>query len=231
MEYLFEMHAHVKEVSTCSETYAKQFVEYYTDIGYTGLIVTDHMNPNTFSEIGLENASWEEKVEHFLKGYKAVKEAASDKFTVLLGMELRFYNGGSNDYLVYGVTENFLKSNGDLMALSPKTFSKLAHENSLLFIQAHPFRRGMKIENWDFLDGYEVFNGNPRHRSNNDIAEIWAKKHNKAVITSGSDFHEVDDIGHGGIYFSSPINSNEDLVRELKAGNYRLKKTEFEIIK
>ncbi len=231
MEYLFEMHSHVKEVSTCSKTYAEQFIEFYTGIGYTGIIVTDHMNSDTFSRAGLEDAPWEEKVEHFLKGYQAVKKAAEGKLTVLLGMEIRFYNKSPNDYLVYGVTEDFLKSHGDLMALSPKAFSKLAHENGLLFIQAHPFRRGMIVENWDFLDGYEVFNGNPRHRSNNDIAEIWAKKHQKAIITSGSDFHEEDDIGHGGIYFSSPINSNEDLVRELKAGNYRLKKTEFEIIK
>lgn len=226
MEYLYEMHSHVKEVSTCSGTYAEKFIEYYTNIGYTGIVVTDHMNESTFDRGDLKNASWDNKVTHFLKGYQATKKAAEGKLNVLLGMEIRFY-GNPNDYLVYGVTEEFLRSNGDLMAMSAKAFSKLAHKNGLLFLQAHPFRRGMKVENWDILDGYEVFNGNARHNSNNDIAELWAKKQGKTIVTSGSDFHEEEDISNGGIYFSSPIQTNEDLVRELKSGNYRLRKTEF----
>ncbi len=228
MEYLYEMHSHVKEVSTCSGTYAKDFINYYTDIGYTGIVVTDHMNSDTFSRAGLENEPWDIKIDHFLKGYEAVKKATDGKLIVLLGMEIRFYTEKyPNDYLVYGVTEDFLRSYGDLMAMNPKTFSKLAHENGYLMLQAHPFRRGMKIENRDILDGYEVFNGNPRHNSNNEIAELWAKKQCKKIITSGSDFHEKEDTGNGGIYFNTLIKNNDDLLKELKNGNYRLKKTEF----
>lgn len=142
----------------------------------------------------------------------------------LLGFELNFYNT-SNDYLVYGATEEFLRAHGDLMAMTPKQVSKLCRENGLLFIQAHPFRRGMEVVDWNILDGYEVFNGNPRHNSNNDIAEIWAKKHNKSLVVSGSDFHEIDDACAGGVYFKNPIRTNDDLLRELKSGNYRLRKS------
>lgn len=226
MEYLYEMHSHVKEVSTCSGTYAEKFIEYYTDIGYTGIVLTDHMNESTFSRTGLEGEPWDVKVSHYLKGFEAVKNAAHGKLTILLGMEISFY-GNPNDYLVYGVTEEFLRSHGDLMAMSAKGFSRLAHENGLLFLQAHPFRRGMKIENWDILDGYEVFNGNARHNSNNDFAELWAKSKGKTILTSGSDFHEKEDTANGGIYFNTPIQTNDDLIRELKSGNYRLRKTEF----
>ena len=137
-------------------------------------------------------------------------------------MEISFYSS-PNDYLVYGVTEDFIKNNGDLMAMKPKQFAKLARENGLIFLQAHPFRRGMEIENWEILDGYEIFNGNPRHNSCNDIAELWAKKHQKAILTSGSDFHEKEDAGSGGIYFQTLIRTNEELLRELRSGNYRLK--------
>lgn len=226
MEYLYEIHAHVKEVSTCSGTFAEKLAECYTGKGYSGIVLTDHMNAPTFSSRGMENSPWDEKIDHFLTGFNALKKASEGKFNVLLGMEINFYNQ-PNDYLVYGITEEFLRSNGDIMALTPKQFSELAHKNGLLMIQAHPFRRGMKVENWQILDGYEVFNGNPRHRSSNETAMQWAKLHEKTLVTSGSDFHEIEDTGIGGIYFKNPIETNEDLLRELRAGNYRLKITEI----
>lgn len=227
MEYLFEMHTHTKEVSTCAVAYAEDLINSYKSSDYSGFVLTNHMNPDTFSCIGMSDAPWDEKIDHFMSGFDAVKKAAGDRFVVLLGMEIRFYNTPNNDYLVYGVTEEFLRSNGDLMALNPKQFSKLCKEKGLLFLQAHPFRRAMSITDWNILDGYEVFNGNPRHNSNNDIAEIWAKKHNKTIVVSGSDFHETDDACAGGVYFKNPINSNDDLLRELRSGNYTLKKADL----
>ena len=226
MEYLYEMHAHVKEVSTCSNTEAIKMVECYKDKGYAGIVLTDHMNPSTFRVPGIEHISWDEKVDHFLTGYNIVKKASEGKFNVLLGMEINFHNH-PNDYLVYGVTEDFLRRNHNLLDLTPRKFAKLAHENGLLFIQAHPFRRGMKVEDWKILDGYEIFNGNPRHHSSNEMAEIWAKAKNKKIVTSGSDFHEPEDVAIGGIYFNCPINTNDDLLRELRSGNYRLKITDI----
>lgn len=226
MEYLFEMHSHTKEVSGCAVAYAKDMIESYKDSEYAGFVLTNHLNAHTFERVGLQDAAWDKKIDHFMKGFHAVKDAAGDRFIVLFGMEISFYDT-PNDYLVYGVTEEFLRSHGDLMAMTPKQFSKLAHENGLLFIQAHPFRRGMEVENWQILDGYEIFNGNPRHQSNNEIAELWAKRHNKTIIVSGSDFHEVGDACGGGIYFKKPVKTNDDLLRELKSGNYRLRKTDL----
>lgn len=226
MSFLFEMHLHTDEVSSCANIPAKKIAELYLETDYNGIVVTDHMNSSTFDRAGLKNASWDEKVDHFLTGYNLVKKELDGKMVVLLGMEICFYEY-ENDYLVYGVTEEFLRSNGDLMKLSPKKFSLLAKENGLLFVQAHPFRRGLTVENWDILDGYEVFNGNPRHYSCNEIAEEWAKFHNKKIVTSGSDFHELEDLAHGGVYFNNEIKTNDDLLREMNAGNYSLYKTDF----
>lgn len=226
-EYLFEMHAHTSEVSACANEDSSSLVKLYSKLNYDGVVLTNHMNSHTFSSVGMENAPWEEKAEYFLSGFEKLKKAAEGKFNVLLGMEICFYSC-PNDYLVYGINEDFIKNNGDLMALTPRQFSNLARQNGFLFIQAHPFRRGMKIEEWKILDGYEVFNGNPRHYSSNEIAESWAKYHGKAIVTSGSDFHEVEDAGNGGIYFYEPVLTNADLLRLLKSGKYRLKKTNFE---
>ena len=223
MSYLYEMHAHTVEVSACAVSTAEEMVRLYEGKGYTGIVSTNHMNASAFRKAGLENASWDEKVTHFLKGYQLLKAYAGDKFHVILAMEICFYKH-PNDYLVYGVTEEFLRSHGDLMAMDPESFSELAHENGLLFLQAHPFRRWLEIEDWRILDGYEIFNGNPRHQSSNEIAEIWAKYHDKSIVVSGSDFHEPGDEAIGGIYFEKEITTPQELVDELKKGNYTLKK-------
>ena len=226
MGYLFEMHLHTDEVSRCASIPAKQIAELYLTTNYNGIVVTDHMNSSAFSKEPYKNASWNEKVTHFLEGYNILKEELDGKMVVLLGMEINFYES-DNDYLVYGVTEEFLRSNGDLMAYSPEDFSVLAKKNGLLFLQAHPFRRWLTVEDWEILDGYEVFNGNPRHHSSNPIAEAWAKYHNKDIVVAGSDFHEIEDLAHGGVIFENEIKSNDDLLRELKELNYTLYKTDF----
>ena len=222
MEYLYEMHAHTVEISTCAVSTAPEMVDLYRDTDYYGIVLTNHINDSTFRKVGLTDAPWDEKMDHFLSGYEILKQAAGDRFKVILAMEICFYCS-PNDYLVYGVTEEFLRSHGDLMAMTPKQFSRLARENGILFLQAHPFRRGLQVEDWNILDGYEVFNGNPRHDSSNDFAALWAKKHNKDIVVSGSDFHEPGDSGIGGIYFQKPIETPEELVEELRSGNYRLK--------
>ncbi len=221
-EYLFEMHAHSREVSACAHASAEELVKLYIEKGYDGIVSANHMNTETFPAVNLTDAPWSVKAEHFLSGYRALKEAAGDKIKILLGMEISFY-GDPNDYLVYGVTEDFIKNNGDLMALGNKAFSSLAHKYGFIFVQAHPFRRSMQIADWTVLDGYEVFNGNPRHDSSNEIAAHWAKLHGSGIITSGSDFHDVDDAITGGIYFNKLISSNAELLEELKGGNYRIK--------
>ena len=223
MPFLFEMHAHTVEVSTCAVSDAREMIELYEGKGYSGIVSTNHMNESTFERPGLTEAPWDDKVTHFFFFFYALKKAAGDKYTVLLGMEIRFYHD-INDYLVYGITEEFLRSNGDLMALNTKKFAKLAKENNLIFLQAHPFRRDLRVANWEHLDGYEIFNGNPRHQSCNEIAEIWLKYHNKSIAVSGSDFHEPGDEGIGGIYFEKNIKTNEELVEELRAGRYTIKK-------
>ena len=231
MGYLFEMHCHTKDVSRCGQCSAEEIVELYEGKGYDGFVITNHLNASTFisKKFGKADASWDEKIDYFMAGFHNFEKAAGDKYTVLLGLEICFYGDEyPNDYLVYGITEEFLRSHGDLMELSPKQFAKLAHENGFLFVQAHPFREGMRVENCSILDGYEIYNGNPRHNSNNPIAEAWAKHHNKTIVTAGSDFHEPEDTAHGGVIFKNEIKSNEDLVRELKAGNFEIMKIPFE---
>ena len=222
-KYLYEMHFHTKNTSNCANVKAEIAVEEYIKAGYDGIVVTDHLSPSTFMKYGRELLPWKKKVDFFLRGYKAAKKTANGRIPVLLGMELRYNTSeGENDYLVYGITEEFLYSHPEILEMNSKTFYDLAKENHLLVFQAHPFRIGMKVTNPKFLDGVEIFNGNPRHNSSNDIAEMWAKKYD-LLVTSGSDYHEIEDLGSGGIWFNKEIKDNKTLVEELLKKDYEIK--------
>ncbi len=212
MPYFYETHAHTAEVSPCSHVPAAQMVEAYIQAGYAGVVITDHFASYICSP--REGENWEMVVSRWLKGYRAAKEAAGDRLTVLLGMEMRI---GDNDYLVYGLTEAFLFEHEELLTLDIGAFHKLANQHGMPVYQAHPFRNGMRIVAPHDLDGIEVFNGNPRHDSRNDIAAMWAEKFGLKTI-SGSDYHEPGDLARGGIAVDRPIYTNEDLLTALQQG-------------
>ncbi len=214
MKYYTELHCHTQGVSVCAECPPEEAAQLYIQAGYSGVVVTDHMNRWTFRNLP-ETMAWEDRVEHFLSGWKRFQKAAGDQLFVLLGMELRF-DENENDYLVYGITPEFLLAHPNLMEMNPASFSKLAKENGLLFYQAHPFRNGMTVVDPQYLDGIEVHNGHPSHDSRNEIAEHWAEKFHLMEI-SGSDFHFPEACGKGGIVTPEPIRSNSQLLEILRA--------------
>ena len=99
--------------------------------------------------------------------------------------------------------------------------SASAREAGFLVVHAHPFRCNTVMMRPDLFDGYEVYNGNPRHDSHNALAEDWARMNGK-IMTSGSDFHLPDDPCRGGIETDFRIRDNETLLRVLRGGQYRV---------
>ena len=102
--------------------------------------------------------------------------------------------------------------------------SEAVRKNGGLLVQAHPFRSGMKIADPKLLDGIETYNGNFRHDSRNDIAKIWADKHD-LIKLSGSDFHQIEDLARGGIMTNHKIESEKDFAITIKSGNYSIIET------
>lgn len=216
-KFFCEMHAHTSNTSRCSHVSADDMIKDYIKAGYDGIVVTDHLSPSTFEQFEGEAISWKEKVDFFLRGYKAATEAANGKIKVFLGMEIRFYfpeDANMNDYLVYGVTEKFLYDNVDIDRMRIRQFSELVHKNGMAIFQAHPFRTGMTVTNPKYLDGIEVYNACIRHNSHNNIANMWADE-NGLLRTSGSDYHEHEDTARGGLIFDREITDNADLVKAL----------------
>jgi len=203
-----DLHIHTRESSPCGEIGARRLVLLYSQIGFSTIVITDHFFRGYFES--LKGISWEEKIDCFMTGYKiALDEAKSTHINVLLGAEITF-DADPNDYLVYGIDEFFLKNNPMLYEIGLEKFNSLIDKSKIMVFQAHPFREGMSPASSLLLDGMEVYNGSPRHNSNNDFALKHAVSHNLIMI-SGSDFHCNTDLGTGGIITNNEIKTIKQL--------------------
>lgn len=215
MEYKYEMHCHTGCVSRCGRVEPEKIVQLYKEKGYNGIVVTDHYSPMTFTP----NWCPQKQIDFYLSGYRRMKAFAGDDFTVLLGLELRHYFT-ANDYLIYGVDEEFFYNAGNLMLPWEKQVFKMCRDKGYLVFQAHPFRTGIRQCNPDYIDGVEVYNGKTNKEQNTKALE-WAKSNNKLMV-SGSDFHTVKNLARGGIITDLPIKSNKDLLEVLKSQNFKM---------
>ena len=213
MSYKTELHAHTSEVSPCAELSAEEVAERYIADGYTSLVITNHYCNYVIDSLSGE---WEDKASYFL----AMKAYAGDRLNVILGCELRF-RGAANDYLIFGLDEEFILTHPNLHDMTLKDFSALSREKGYLIVQAHPFRNGMTVVNPAYLDGIETFNGHMGHDSRNHIADAWAKMHG-LLRTSGTDFHHPYQSGVAGILTDEPITNGKQLCEILKSGDYTL---------
>lgn len=214
--YLYDVHVHTSETSPCGKVDAETLVCMYKTAGYDGLVITDHYCRDYFE--ALRAGSWKDKINQFLRGYRiALQKGKKLGINVLLGIELRF-DENWNDYLIYGIDENFLYENRYLYEMSIKTFHDYVRDTTVLIYQAHPFRIASFPEKPEYLDGIEVYNGNPRHESHNEKAADYAKKHNLKML-SGSDFHQTGDLARGGVALPEAPKDSMELAK-LLAGGY-----------
>ena len=172
-------------------------------------------------EDGLSENDWEGFIDSFLEPVDIGREYA-EKYgmKIFFGCEIRF-SENDNDYLVYGITAEYLKKNPDILEWGIGKFFEESKTEGFLVYQAHPFRDGMTVTRTKYLHGIEVNNGHPGQNSRNDIARLWADIHGLSMI-SGSDFHEVGHEARGGIITFRDINDEKELCEILKKGEYRL---------
>jgi len=216
---IWETHCHTSEVSGCGKSTGAEMAKAYAKAGYTGIVITDHFEINTFRDCcPYENP--QDMVKWYLSGSQAAKEAAVCK--VLWGIELRFTEN-TNDYLVYGLTEEQLVAlcRDHVFEWGIKQFSHYAKQRGILLFQAHPFRNGMMVNRPELLYGIEIFNGHPNHDSRNQMAQWWAEHYGLARI-SGSDAHHINLIATGGIMTDKTIQTMEDFCQVISETKTKL---------
>ncbi len=221
MTYKTELHLHSAEVSACATACAEDIVNVYLDAGYSTVVLTNHMSRYTYENNktqDLSGLSWQEKCDFYMAGYHALREAAGDRLNVLFGMELnpKLMNC---DYLIYGMTEQFMRAHPDLMELPLEELVSLTRAAGMIFCQAHPFRNNMKVTKPELLDAMETHNAHTAD-FRNDIAERWADNFS-LIKLSGSDYHRAAHKAEAGIVTDFPITTNEQLLEVLRSGNYK----------
>ncbi len=219
--YKIETHLHTLYSSSCGQLTAEEIVEGYLAAGYSGLILTDHYNRDTFCHLGMDTKGNGDKLAAFLTGYRRLlEEGARRGLKIYRGAEVRF-DGSWNDYLLYGYSDELLTDPEAVFTMGVEAFYERVRADGALLIHAHPYRNGGIPTTAAALDGVEVLNRNHHHDNRNDLALAFAQKHG-LLETSGSDCHETAHIGNGGILVEKMPENDRELVALLRSRNYRL---------
>ena len=220
--YKYETHLHTAEVSACGRASAAEQVEFYAEMGYAGIIVTDHFfNGNT--TVPREGLSWKEMVEKFCVGYvNALQAGRKVGLDVFFGWEYSFLG---TDYLTYGLSPKWLLDNPQVMDMRHWDYLKFVREEGGLVIHAHPFREADYIREIRLqprnVDGVEVINA-CRSDFENKMALEYAKNYD-LIKFAGSDNHRA--YGQeklAGIKTKNKIESIVDFVGVIKSGNFKI---------
>ena len=215
MPYLYETHMHTCQASKCGRSTGREHVRKYRDLGFAGIIITDHFfGGNCAVDRSLP---WEEKIKQFCSGYEdALNEGLKIGFPVFFGWEQGY---GDDEYLVYGLDREWLLGHPEIEHCSRRRQLELAHEGGGCVIQAHPFRARAYIQHirlgLRFADGAEVANA-----GNLPVSDVCAYRYAQAyglMMTAGSDNHDSSRIVRAeqlyGVSLEKPLQSIGDYVR------------------
>ena len=213
-----EMHSHTWPVSPCSTISPANLVRRYASAGYDAVVLTNHYSEYSMPELG---DTLLEKKRNYLTDYKAAVSAAAESgIRILLGAEVAVRGPYSRaEFLLYGISEEFILDSPNLIELSQKELYSLCEKNGVVMVQAHPYRTEfcMLPQDPDYMDGVEV-NCHPDHLREEEKVIAYARKHN-LLVTAGSDFH--GDRITAGILTDKDIKSPAELAAVLRAKQYR----------
>lgn len=188
-KYKIELHAHTTPCSGCSHVSPERMVEIYKEKDVDAVVITNHFEPSYYYE---KFETKKDITDKYLEGYwRTLEYGKKQGLTIILGMEIRFHEN-FNDYLVFGVDEEFVSKASEYLMGGLETFYKEMRNEKNVIIQAHPFRQGMVRMPLEFIDGMETFNLHPHHNSCVGLAAEYAFENNLKITTCGSDCHEED---------------------------------------
>ena len=187
MPFLYETHMHTSQGSACGRATGKEQARHYREIGYTGIIITDHFfGGNTAVDRSLP---WEERVRLFWTGYEDAKEEGDRiGLDVFFGLEQNF---AGDEYLIYGLDKEYMIAHPEMEFWTRARQLEEVHRAGGCVIQAHPFRMRDYMSRIrlgkGFCDGIEAANaGNDQL----DDARAWLYGREFGMImTAGSDNH------------------------------------------
>ena len=192
MAYLYETHMHTCQASRCGKSTGREHVRRYRDMGFDGIIVTDHFFSGNCAVP--RDLPWRERICRFCAGFEdAWEEGQKVGLDVFFAWEQNYEN---DEYLIYGPDKQWLLDHPEIEHASRARQLELVHEAGGAVIQAHPFRMRGYISairlGMRFADGAEVANaGNPPVQDR--YAWHYAREYG-LLMTAGSDNHDSSAI-------------------------------------
>ena len=210
MSYKYETHLHTSASSACGCSWGIEYLGGYKGLGYDGIFVTEHFYlGNTCIPRSLP---WNEWVDRYCRSFYETKEAGLRiGIQVFFGWETTY--GTGEDFLIYGLSPDWLKEHPEIVTLSQEQQYELVHSEGGLVVQAHPFRERDYMDEIrlhpNHCDAWEVVNsGNEPYM---DLrAYEYAASHGISM-TCGSDIHSVDHLNKDEVF---PMITEERLTCE-----------------
>lgn len=216
--FLYDTHMHTKEGSYCGKVEAAEKVRDFKALGYTGIIITDHLRKGY--DRFPPGLMWEDRVNYQLRSYHLAREEGKKcGLDVFLGWEFAPLGSSQCDILTYGLGEKFLLDNPNVMDYSLAEYSEKVRAAGGYLAQAHPFRNATDDTHISptLLDGMEVFNSCD---SEEDNARAWAYATAHALHKqAGSDSHYARDPAKPcGIRLKTRATSIFDIINAIRSG-------------
>ena len=218
MPYLYETHLHTSQGSTCGISRGREYIQKYLDLGYTGIIITDHFFRGNCA--ANRSLPWDKWVDRFCRGYEDAREEG-----VRLGLDVFFgweetFDG--DDYLVYGLGRDWLLEHPEACRWTRMAQIEEVRRYGGCVVQAHPFRQHHYIDyihlSSGCVDAVEAANSGNSEQSYDALAWLYAKKI-KVPVTAGSDIHYAGDILPDtvfGVYLDQKMKSIDDYVNAIR---------------
>ncbi len=212
MEKLLKIdpHVHSKGISLCSQVSCEALIDAKIEEGYDGVALTNHCQPWYYPPAEHKNYI-ERVIEEFHRG-KAYADERNFRF--YLGLEVTLTQPGYADWLLYGVTEEFLRATPCLYSLTQKELFELCERAGVLLVQAHPFRSGCSLGEPLYMRGVEI-NCTPGDIEKAEAVKEFAKAH-KLLVSCGTDYHGVARVCRGGIAIPESCQTAVDVAEYMK---------------
>jgi len=219
--YKYETHLHTYPVSKCAKAGVRESVEFYKELGYDGVFVTNHFLDGY---INIDSAlPYEDKINFYFSDYEeAVKIGKEIGIKVFRGVEMT-YDGA--DFLIYGLNKEWYLNHPEIMTMKRSRELRFLMENGAFVVHAHPFRNPPFVDHIhlfpDCVHGVEVING-CRSDFENSMANTYAEAYG-LIKTAGSDNHSAGETKHlAGMCSDTPLMSEEDFIIRLKNGKLKI---------
>lgn len=218
-------HVHSKGVSSCSHVSCEEIIDEKIKLGYDGAILTNHCQKWYYPPE--EHTKFMEKV---ITEYHQGKAYADKKgFRFYLGIEVSVHQPHYSDWLLFGVTEEFLRQSPCLYTLTQQELFEYCEQYGVVLFQAHPYRQTPCDPS--YMHGVEI-NCSDCDLDKVELVEAFAKEHD-LLVTCGTDYHAVDRTFKGGMYIPDECQTSADIAKWIRAESririfFDGKETEYE---